>query len=489
MKAQAVLLRRSAWILYLVIPAISFLMHITIFNDELSGVHAWRQSETASNVHIFHHQDDPIYSPRVFHLDYPDGLKRMEFPIMQYVMALGYDVFGEEVWVLRISSWLISLLGIFGMFLLIKELFRDKWIALMGAWCYTFSPVLFYYAINPLPDNLALASGIWGLAWFVGWYRSRKYALLWLSSFALMLSTLAKLPFIVFYMLPLAFIVQDALRSRFKNVVQNLMTGLPFLILAVPAISWYLWVIPTWNNGVVTGILSATGDEWVEILKIIFYTVVSTLPELLVNYAAMPFFLLGLLWMWNRNYRKHELFVPMISWALLILAYYMFEVNMIATAHDYYLFPFMPGIFLIIAAGFGKLYSSQEIWIKRLVLIIALILPATAGIRTYYRWQSPDKMKALFEHLPDLRASVPDGARIIVGHDLSPHIYLYNMRHYGWNFNKTVLHPDHVKRALDGGAEYYISDDRELDDNPLVVAILGDMTAEFGPFRIFKIKR
>ena len=130
MKAQSVILKNWKVILFLAIPALSFLMHITLINDDLSGVHAWRQSETASNVYVFHTQDDPIWNPRVFHLDFqPDGLKRMEFPVMQYVMAIGYDIFGEQVWVLRGVSWLIAIAGIWGMFFLILHLFRDRWMA------------------------------------------------------------------------------------------------------------------------------------------------------------------------------------------------------------------------------------------------------------------------------------------------------------------------------------------------------------------------
>ncbi|MEM6268415.1 MAG: glycosyltransferase family 39 protein [Bacteroidota bacterium] len=490
MKIQTIILQRWRLFLWLVIPLVSLLMHGPLFNDDLSGVHMWRQTETASNVYNFYRLDDPITDPRVFHLDFqPNGRKRMEFPVMQYAMAVGYRIFGEEVWVLRGISWGLAILGIWGVFFLILALFRDRWTALLGAWCYAFSPVLFYYAINPLPDNLSLTAGVWGLAFFLRWYRTRGYGWLWLSAVALMFSTLAKLPFIVFYMLPLAFIVQDALRTRFGNVLNNFKWGLPYLLLAAPALAWYLWVIPTWNNGVTSGILSATGEDWVEIGKILFYTVVSTLPELLINYAALPFFLVGMMWMWNPGFRRHRLFVPLVAWAGLIFAYYLFEVNMIATAHDYYLFPFLPGIFLIVAAGLAKLMESQEVWVRRMVLLIMLVLPATCGIRTYYRWQSPDKIKALYAHREALRVAVPEDARLIVGHDLSPHIYLYTLRHFGWNFNKDVLQPDHVQRALKGGAEYYISDDRELDAHPLVVPILGEMVAEMGPWRVYGVRQ
>ncbi|HHG86416.1 MAG TPA: hypothetical protein ENJ82_16820, partial [Bacteroidetes bacterium] len=187
MNVRKFILKHIRWILFGFIPLLTFLMHLHIFPTELVGTHAWRQCETASNVANFYDHSFAITDPHVYQLDFPEGLKRMEFPIMQWGMALAYDIFGPSVVVLRIFSWLIGLFSIWGMFYLIRALFDDKWIAIAGAWCFAFSPVFFYYSVNPLPDNLALAAGIWGAAGFVLWHRGRNVGHLWLAATMLML--------------------------------------------------------------------------------------------------------------------------------------------------------------------------------------------------------------------------------------------------------------------------------------------------------------
>lgn len=82
MKVLEALTKNSRQILFVILPLLSFLLHIHIFPKELNGVHAWRQTETASNVINFAEKDFNITRPHVFSLEWPDGLKRMEFPVM-----------------------------------------------------------------------------------------------------------------------------------------------------------------------------------------------------------------------------------------------------------------------------------------------------------------------------------------------------------------------------------------------------------------------
>ena len=43
-RALETFMRYEKWVLYLIIPVITFLLHIHIFDKELGGVHAWRQT-------------------------------------------------------------------------------------------------------------------------------------------------------------------------------------------------------------------------------------------------------------------------------------------------------------------------------------------------------------------------------------------------------------------------------------------------------------
>lgn len=490
MKVLEALTKNSRQILFVILPLLSFLLHIHIFPKELNGVHAWRQTETASNVINFAEKDFNITRPHVFSLEWPDGLKRMEFPVMQWGMALFFKAFGESVFILRILSFLLGLVAIWGIYLLVKYIFQSKLMALLGAWCFTFSPLFFYYTVNPMPDNLALASAILGMAWFFKWYREEGKYDLWICSAFLMLATLAKLPFVLFYAIPLGFALIDTIRWKFRRLNRNLLhVALPALVSLVAPAIWYLSVIPEWKgNGVVGGITSATAEDFPEILHILQHTLVSTLPELIINYASLGFFLVGIYFMFRNSMRKRLLYPVFALWAAGIGLYFIFEINLIGTEHDYYLFPFLPGIFLIVAYGAYQLYMTKNRWARIYVYLALLMLPVTACLRTYDRWDKGIPTD-LIEYRAELRAAVPDDAKVIVGHDRSPHIFLYHLHKQGWSFQKDALWLDKVQRCIDEGAEYLYSSTREIDQDPGMQAFLDELVFEKGTFRVYRLRR
>ena len=488
-RAAEFLTSHRNWILWLGIPLVTFLLHIHIFPKELVGVHAWRQTETTSNVVNFYERDFHPLHPQVHNLEWPEGSKKMEFPIMQWLMAWGYFLFGENIWIVRFLSFLIGLGTVFGMHRLVRHLFQDEFLALLSAWCMAFSPVFFYYTVNPLPDNLALMAGTWGIALFIKWVRLRDRVDLWLSAGFLLLATLAKLPFILFYGLPFGFALVDTIRSRFKRLPQNVGVALPgILSLAFPA-AWYLSVIPTWTgNGVVGGILHATPDEYFILLKIFVKNIVSTLPELMINYGSFAFFVMGVYYLFRNKARKHQLWWAFAIWASGVGAYYLFEINMITTVHDYYLFPFLPGLFLILIYGLRKVWKWRSPWAQRFVFFAMLVLPLTAVLRTYPRWAKIGFSKDLITYREELRRAVPDDALVLAGSDLSPHIYLYHLHKRGWHLAIEEMEAERITNCIGFGAEYLYSDSREMEMHPALKDHLAEQVAEFGEFKVWRLK-
>ncbi|NJN33157.1 MAG: hypothetical protein HC817_01800 [Saprospiraceae bacterium] len=60
-----------------------------------------------------------------------------------------------------------------------------------------FSPVFYYYTMNPIPDNLALCAIIWSLRYFFQFRETQNWRFAYFSSIFFCLSVSAKLPFIV----------------------------------------------------------------------------------------------------------------------------------------------------------------------------------------------------------------------------------------------------------------------------------------------------
>ena len=96
------------------IPVISLLMHLHIFNRELMGYHIWRQAQTQTVINNFYREDMNILHPRGNDGAGGDRLLRMEFPVMQWIFACFFKVFGNHIIISRLLSFIIGIGSVFG---------------------------------------------------------------------------------------------------------------------------------------------------------------------------------------------------------------------------------------------------------------------------------------------------------------------------------------------------------------------------------------
>jgi 4-amino-4-deoxy-L-arabinose transferase-like glycosyltransferase len=257
-------------------------LHLPYINRELTGYHVWRQT------HLYE-EDFNIFNPKRAERGNGDGIFRMEFPLMQWLIAACYKVFGNHIFITRLIMLLIGCASICGIYSLAYTWFKNELVALFTAWCFCFSPVVYYYTVNPLPDNLALCFCIWSLVYVSYWIKLKKVIHLWAYAIFLSLATLCKLPFAVYYAMAFSAVLIHSYQHRI--VLPKYI--LPFIATVIFPIAWYALVIPSWNHtGIREGIFGHSNS-----LTLLFdYAIgnlVSTLPELLVNYASFPFLLAG----------------------------------------------------------------------------------------------------------------------------------------------------------------------------------------------------
>ncbi len=479
------------WLLLLLVlfPLVSLGMHLHLLDLPLQGVHAWRQCETASNVVLYAERDYGIMDPHVYSLEWDDGLKRMEFPLMQWAFGQVIKVFGHEIFVMRFMSWLLAMVTLLGFYKLCHLLLRDRFQALAATWCWMFSPLLFYYGINPLPDNLSLLAAVWGTAFFLQWFRTQQAWALIVCFLFLALATATKLPFVVFFALPMGGLLQKLIANRGQKAVELIGLGFVGLLILAPALWWYAWVIPQWTgNGVVKGILDSSVDDIPDMLGILGQSLISTLPELLINYAALGFFIWGLVRIGKERLYRHTLALPFGLLALGIAAYFVFEINMITTVHDYYLFPFMPGLMILVALGVQGLARMPQKWVGIAIIVILLALPITAALRCYPRWGAKGMSTDLLAHEQALREATPADAKIIYCNDLSPHIALFHLHRNGWSMDESAFNAEKFNLWLGKGARYLYSDSRNLEVNPVVQPHLGKLIGEWGKLWVWELQ-
>lgn len=429
-----------------------------------------------------------IFNPRRNERGNTDGIFRMEFPLMQWLVAALYFVFGPHLEVSRCFMFLLSGFSVFGMYYLLKALFRKKSIALIGSASLTFSPSFYYYAINPLPDNMALCCGIWGLAFFFDWLRNPKAVKLIMSGLLLSIGALCKLPFIIYFGASFFFFIQLAIHKGIdKAWLKNTILHFGFGVLPI---AWYASVIRFWGGNMVLKGVTDTEDSFAQLFDYFLHNTFSTLPELLLNYAATPLFLIGLFAFFQQRAYQHKLAGPILFLCSLCVLYFFYEINAIADIHDYYLFPFLPLLFILVGFGGEQLLQSSTRWHQIVFYVLMFALPITCHLRMASRWnpERPGFNKDLLLYKEALQEAVPNDSLVVVGNDISHFISFYYIDKKGWGFHADQLTADQLSQMIDWGARYLYCDSRVVDSKPEIQEVIETKILEKGSIHVYRLK-
>lgn len=464
-------------------------MHFKEFSKDLMSIHVWRQTQTQSTIINFYEEDMNILSPHRNDRGDGDGLFRMEFPLMQWLVACLYKVFGNHLIITRACMFVIGLFTIIGIYQLLQSLFRNTTLAVMGAWAFNFSPCFYYYTINPLPDNLALCCSVWGIAFFFMWQNNQRWQHLVLAGALLSIGTLCKLPFVVYYIVPTLYFVLQIFQKKWdgKKTISALALLLPFVF----PLLWYVAVLPQWNgNMIVKGMLD-NQEASNRIVAFLLHNLISTLPELLLNYGSVPFFLAGFYFLFTRKAFKDSRFPLMLAWSVVVVIYFLFEINAIGIDHDYYLFPFYPLLFMLVAYGAYNLYNSNIKAVRYLTIVVLLLLPLTCYLRMQSRWnpEVPGFNKDLLVYKTELQNAVPKNALVIVGNDVSHFIFFYYIDKKGWGFHNDELTAEQLQQMIEHGARYLYTDSRITDGDVNITPFLDKLILEKGTIKVYSLKK
>lgn len=442
-------------IFFMLAISISVFQHYRVFSLDIIGYHSWRQTQTQAVIDNFYKVDFNILNPRLDDLHYPDGIYRMEFPLAQWLVASLYKLFGNHLFITRLFFYVTTLISVFGMFKLTFVLTQNKLTSLLTAWFFLFSPVLYYYSVNPLPDNLALCFGVWSIYFWISYLKQHKNYLFIVSCIFLTLSVAVKLPFIVFG----AMYLSKVYDKQAHKSISIRYVWIPFVIM-IPTLVWYAWVIPTWGgNGVVKGIID--NDKTIlQLFDIMQFNLFSTMPELLVNYATVPLLIIGFYFLFKKLEIKNVIHRSFVFIGILLIIYFLYEMHLIDRVHDYYLFPFLPMLFLIVAFAIQTVFLNQKSKLKYLILLSFLVAPITAYLRCNTRWnsESPGFTKEFLTCKKQLQQLIPENAKVLVCGDGSRSIVLYHLQRRGYSLGDNEITDTTIEEGLKKGAAFLITD-------------------------------
>lgn len=422
-------------------------------------MHVWRQTETQTVINNFAYEDMNILNPRTNNYIETDRIHRREFPIMQWVYACFHKILGPHIIISRILSFAISLLSIFAFYKLCELIFKSAAIGLIGAWTITFSPLFYYYTMNPMPDNLALCSALYCMYFYFKYINNTHYIYLLLSASFLCIATLTKLPYVVFGSIIFGEIVEHVRDGKSGKAIK---AGLVFFTPLLLPFAWYISVIPSWNgNGVIKGVLDTSSYSANSILLILRGFLVSLLPETILNYGSVLFFMVGCILFFKCKLYMHRYALSLLTLLCCVSLYYLFEINMIGLVHDYYYMPFIPLAFIIVTYGSLQMLKQRKRYSRILAIICLAALPVSAYLRMNGRWNTsnPGFNPVYYNNKHEIRALLPDNTLCIVGKDHSPYILLYYVNRKGWTFDNHIK-TDDLKYYRMHGAEYLLTDNR-----------------------------
>ncbi|PPK85665.1 dolichyl-phosphate-mannose-protein mannosyltransferase [Neolewinella xylanilytica] len=489
-------LRSGLWMVAGLSVLLSLALHWSILGAEIQGHHNWRQSYTMWNIYNFAYHDNDILSPRDGQWNGGSNINRLEFPIMQWGIAQVVRRFGHEILVSRLLVWVIGLVGLLGFYRLLRVMGFAAWLALAGTVFFQFSPVFYFYTVNVQPDLLALAAGIWYLYFVFAYFRGGTTARLIGAGLALMIATLAKLPFLMLSIVSIVYFVSKLFE---KGQERRKLIGFAGgqLLLILPALAWYAWVMPTWNSSPALYGIFGNENTPEENLRILRHFYQHYITYDLLSPAVWVFFLLGV---FVPARPRVSVSYTRYVWALALMTivYVILQWNTITYVHDYYLLPLLPWMYIVVCAGAGRLveWGAARGLVKMGYTLLASALvgsPIAAYTLRQEYWEESrsyhyDEFRDIFAYQEELQAAVDDDARVIVANDNSGTIFTWLIRKQAYVFAGDNLRPHWIKDIIDTHRPTHLySNTRVVDENPEAAPYLDSLVLSRGNIRVYRL--
>ena len=417
----------------------------------------------------FYEEDFRLWNPRRDARGSTEGIFRVELPLFQWSLAAAAKLFGTHPnQIGRIGAYAAFLLAVAGCWAFLRSYFPPQ-VATLGVVGFLWSPALFYYSVSPMPDVLALALSLCGLAlWRKG------YSLL--GSLTFSLGSAVKLPFLLLWALPTA---EAFFSSTPRQKLLRLVAYAP-LVLLFPGL-WYGLASTIWQDRGLTQGLFAHSFSLGSYLYLLYHHFVSLLPETILGYALVVPFLRGLVSL--AQPRQKPFWILGATLAL----YTLYEMPTLGYVHDYYLLPWTVWLGIATTAAFS-------VWLERrkwavLPLVFTTLAPVGTWARMHHRWDPsrPGFNPDLLGYKKLLQAAVPDTARVVVGLDESCFIYLYHLHKKGWCIDSLHRASTLLQKALRYGAQYLYTGDRELDS--IARPFVEENLSSWGSIRLYRLRK
>lgn len=335
---------------------------VGICNPPIETAHNWRQTTVTMVARNFVETNNNIFYPRIDIAGEKTGITGMEFPLLNYIIYLFSTVFGYEHWYGRLINLLISSLGIYFFYRLIKEFFSQK--AAFYSSLFLLFSVWFSYSRKIMPDTFSVSLVLMGLFFAALFFlrKSRSIFFLLLFFFFALAGVLSKFPSVIL-LSPLGLFILN------KDYCIKRKLALIFACTVICAIVlfWYFYWVPHlvaeygfWHffmgTGLIQGAVEIVSNLWIAISH--FY-------DGAMKYSGFAVFICGLVYVFYKRMKLHLMVLLLFSVSFLFI---MLKAGNTFVHHSYYIIPFVPAMAFIC----GTLLS--ELKLRNIAVLLMIIV-------------------------------------------------------------------------------------------------------------------
>ncbi len=431
------------WIIVLLLIV---LLHFSIGIQDIlflhpQSIHQWAQCDRASVAWNFYKDGLDIFHPRVSNVDNGTGISGMEFPLINFLAAILYKIFGFHEFFYRLISLIIYSTGLVYAFKIAQYWLKNFWYSSAVMVLFGSSALLGFYAANFLPEPSSLSFSL--IAWnqLLMYVEERKSKRIYIAFAFLMMACLIKLS--SFVNVPAMIVLVSCISEREeKKKYLYLFSGM-LLLTVIVAAGWYIYAARLSDNehSAVFMLRSARAKNWEEFSsiweefrKIWFYRIYNDylLSAMFISLIA------GVVVQRARQNKLPLIFVVMSAGAMTFIYMMWAQLN----HHDYYMIP-LYGMFL-----FGLIATVQLIRLIPGKLPVVLFVICFTVVLFYhlkttvvhqrsaydntdwkYGWTQFDRYFDFNDYLKS--KGVAEREKIISVYDHTPDISLYLMEHKG----------------------------------------------------------
>ncbi|MAE07237.1 MAG: hypothetical protein CL661_00575 [Bacteroidetes bacterium] len=437
-----------------------------------------------------------FFEPRILNLNSVDGKAVGEFPILYYLTALLYKIFGEHEFFLRLINLSIITTGLLFLYKLLIKLLDDIAYALIFTFLFFSSAILIYYTNNYLPDPAAL--GFTLIAWYFYYEflvkRNKTKAFI----ISLIFFTLASLIKVSYGLNPaaalLSLIIIKVIGNQKYSIKKNYPYLLSFLFSFLIIIGWYLFIIKynETNNG--NYFLTHYQPIWslkkVQIDEVWNYMYYYWLPNYYYESTLHVFgwmIIIGLIFIKTSN----KIILTIATSTFIGSSIYFVLFFLQFKEHDYYFLALIPGIIFLVINAFISIRNRFPIIFGNLIFKLALLLLLILSLNYANKKVSGrysiknDKFANIGTQLDNaneyiINIGISKDSKLIVVQDYTPNGSLYFLNRTGWTISDTAaIELIRIHTYIQKGASYLVLTDKNYLKNSTIRSLAKNVVGEY----------